>query len=120
MKEVIALNQTKGSMLAARVKVASSPWARFWGLMGKRGLDKDAAMLIDPCNSVHTMFMRFPIDVVYLSPENRVVKIASEMRPWRASIGRGAKRVLEMPAGAAAGQGLEAGDEISFEPVAKI
>ena len=115
MKEVRAVNQTKDATLAGRVKVASNPWSRFWGLMGKRGLGEDEAVLIDPCYSVHTMFMRFPIDVVYLTKDNRVLKIADDMRPWRASVGKGAKRVLEMPSGAAARQGLEAGDEVVFE-----
>jgi len=84
MKEVRAVNQTKDATLAGRVKVASNPWSRFWGLMGKRGLGEDEAVLIDPCYSVHTMFMRFPIDVVYLTKDNRVLKIADDMRPWRA------------------------------------
>jgi uncharacterized membrane protein (UPF0127 family) len=115
MEQVAATNKTKGTPVAARVNVARSMWARFWGLMGKRGLADDEALLIDPCSSVHTMFMRFPIDVVYLSKENAVVKIAPSLGAWRASLGgKGAHRVLEMPAGAAARTGLEVGDEVEF------
>jgi uncharacterized membrane protein (UPF0127 family) len=85
--------------------------------MGKKPLPGDEALLIDPCTSVHTMFMRFPIDVVYLSEDNHIVKIVPEMPAWRASLGgKGAKRVLEMPPGAAARTNLQPGDQLTFDP----
>lgn len=92
-------------------------WSRFWGLMGRRALADGQALLIDPCSSVHTMFMRFPIDVIYLDRENRVVKIADGLKPYRASLGGGARRVLEMPLGAAAASGLAVGDQLDFDDV---
>jgi uncharacterized membrane protein (UPF0127 family) len=86
--------------------------------MGKKRLPEGEALLIEPCSSVHTMFMRFPIDVVYISKDNKVVRIAPEMKPWRAGLGgKGAHKVLEMLPGAAAGAGLEVGDELTFEPI---
>jgi len=66
-------------------------------------------MLLRPAASVHTAFMRFTIDVVFLDREDRVVKVAAELRPWRAAGCRGARTVLELPAGEAARQGLRPG-----------
>jgi uncharacterized membrane protein (UPF0127 family) len=116
MKQANAINCADGSPVA-RVRIATSMWARFWGLMGKRRLPDGEALLIDPCSSVHTMFMRFPIDVVYLDAENRVLKVVDSMKPWRASLGgKGAKRVLEMLPGAAAAAGLGPGAVLDLEP----
>jgi uncharacterized membrane protein (UPF0127 family) len=117
VKRVRIENVTKGRAIA-QANHATSMWARFWGLMGKKPLPEGEALLIDPCSSVHTMFMRFPIDVVYISKDNRVVKIAPEMRAWRAGLGgKGAHKVLEMLPGTAAAVGLEVSDELRFDPV---
>jgi uncharacterized membrane protein (UPF0127 family) len=102
----------------ARAKVAKSYWSRFWGLMGKRGLGEGEGLLIAPCGSVHTMFMRFPLDVVFLDRENRITKIAADLRPYRMSMGKGGKRALELPAGAAGRAGLKAGDRLEFSETA--
>jgi uncharacterized membrane protein (UPF0127 family) len=66
-------------------------------------------MLLRPASSVHTAFMRFAIDVVFLDREHRVLKVAAEVRPWRTAACRGARVVLELPAGEAAKRGLEPG-----------
>ncbi len=73
------------------------------------------ALLIDPCSSVHTMFMWFAIDVVFLDRDNEIVKIAENLKPIRAAIGRGSRRVLEMPAGAASRAGLRVGDQLTIK-----
>jgi uncharacterized membrane protein (UPF0127 family) len=84
------------------------------GLMFRKGLAEGEALLIDPCSSVHTFFMRFPIDVLFLDKEGRVVKIAAGLKPYRAALGKGCKRVLEMAAGGAAGAGVQVGDQLTF------
>ena len=62
-------------------------------------------------------FMRFPIDAVFLDARGRVVRVAANLRPWRlATTARGANDTLELPAGAAARAGTQAGDELVFEP----
>ena len=62
-------------------------------------------------------FMRFPIDAVFLDARGRVVRVAANLRPWRlATAARGARDTLELPAGAAARAGTQAGDELVFEP----
>lgn len=84
--------------------------------MGRRALGEDEGLLIEPCSSMHTMFMRFAIDVIFLDKDRRVVKIAT-VRPFRAAVGRGSHTVLEIPAGTAERNGLEVGDTLSLAPV---
>ena len=96
--------------LVAKARVASSIWSRFWGLMWRRSLPQGEALIIDPCNSVHTLFMRFPIDVTFVDKDRRIVKIAEGVKPFRAAVGRGSRWVIEMPSGAAGRAGLVVGD----------
>jgi uncharacterized membrane protein (UPF0127 family) len=74
-------------------------------------------MLINASPSVHTFFMRFPIDVVFLDKDKTIVRIAHSVRPWRTAGARGAAAALELPAGTAAERGLAAGDTLSFVPL---
>ena len=99
-----------------RATIAVSYWSRFWGLMGRRTLGEEEGLLIEPCSSIHTMFMRFAIDVIFLDKEHRVVKVAT-VPPFRAALGRGSHAVLEVPAGTAERNGLEVGDALSFTPL---
>jgi uncharacterized membrane protein (UPF0127 family) len=111
-----AYNETKGNELAADVRLARGLWAKFWGLMGRRPLPNGQGLLLKPCTSVHTFFMRFPIDVIFLSKESRVVKIIPAMKPWRAALGgRGADSALELNGGTAEAAGLEVGDALRIE-----
>ena len=110
-----AINERTGLVAVGSVEVASSMWSRFWGLMGRRALAENCALLIDPCSSIHTFMMRFPIDVVFLDKENSVTKVAECIRPYRVAFGPRCKRVLEMPCGAAAGSGITVGDSIRFQ-----
>ena len=106
-----AFNETKGTELASDVGLAKSMWARFWGLMGRRSLPVSHGLLISPCSSVHTFFMRFQIDVIFVDRAGSVVKIVPAMKPWRTALGgSGAHSVLELNAGEAAAGSLEVGD----------
>lgn len=81
-------------------EVAENPWTRGWGLLGRTGLPEDQGLWIKKCKYVHTFFMRFSIDVVYLSGDGTVVKTCSRLKPFRFSAGgRRADSVLELPAG---------------------
>ena len=87
--------------MASQAEKAESHWARFKGLMGRRGLPEGGGMLITPCSSVQTTFMRFSIDVVFLDRDGQVVKVVQELKPYRCAVGgRGAHSALELPAGA--------------------
>jgi len=85
------------------------------GLLGRRGLEPGTGMLIDSAPSVHMFFMRFPIDVVFLDRDRKVVRIVHGLRPWRVAGARKAVAALELPSGAAAEAGLEKGDVLVVE-----
>lgn len=113
------INTTRRTAIAEAAEFARSPWARFRGLMlrGKQDFGEGSALVIDPCTSIHMFFMRFPIDVLYLDREDRVVRAQQGIRPWR--IGplytRGAKYVIELPEGAIRASGTQVGDHILVE-----
>lgn len=110
-------NVSRGRLLADRAERATSFMDRFVGLMGRRSLAFGEGMHIAPCNSIHTFFMRIPIDVVFLDPDGCIVKQIPAMPPWRvSSVYFKAHSVLELPAGTLAGSGTQEGDRLSFEP----
>lgn len=102
-----------GVTVVERLEVADRPLARMRGLLGRRSLPREVGLLIRPCGSVHTWFMRFAIDVVFLDGQNRVIRIAHALRPFRAAfcLGR-ADAVLETAAGVSEAVGLRAGDRL--------
>jgi uncharacterized membrane protein (UPF0127 family) len=85
------------------------------GLLGRSGLEPGSGMLIDAAPSVHMFFMRFPIDVVFLDRDWKVVGVRHRLRPWRVAGARRAVAALELPAGAAAEAGIEVGDVLVLE-----
>ena len=93
-------------MVVERLLVADGPFSRMRGLLGRRSLPDGEGLLIRPAPSVHTFFMRFPIDVVFLDRELSVVAVRPEVRPWRTAGARGAKVTLEIAAGEAARLGI--------------
>ncbi len=111
MKEV-ALRREDGSIVCERCLLAETALTRMRGLLGRRELPSGEGILLKPASSVHMAFMRFPIDAVFLDRDLRVVKVASELRPWRAAGSRGAKAVLEINAGEAGRRGLTVGDRL--------
>lgn len=109
-------NVTQGTEVANAARAARSYWSRLAGLLGRGSLRPGEALLIEPCSSVHTAFMRFTIDVVYLDRAQRVVKVVSRLKPFRASAARnGAHAVLELPSGTIERTGISVGDELAFE-----
>jgi uncharacterized protein len=108
----VALRREDGSIVCERCVQADTALARMRGLLGRRKLPSGEGILLKPASSVHMAFMRFPIDAVFLDRDLRVVKIASDLKPWRAAGSRGAKAVLEIPAGEAGRRGLSVGDRL--------
>ena len=105
----VALANGEGTVVCEHCFLAETMFARLRGLLGRSGLSSGEGMLLRPAASVHTAFMRFTIDVVFLDREDRVLKVAADLRPWKATGCRGARTVLELPAGEAARQGLRPG-----------
>ena len=110
------LNETKGTVVAERLEVAESFWSRFRGLMLRHSLPPGDGLLIRPSSSIHTAFMRFPIDVVFLDRKDNVVKVVRELRPFRVAFAAG-HSVLELPAGAAAAAQVEKGDRLALTQI---
>ena len=98
-----------GRVVCSALSVADTARTRMKGLLGRRSLGDGEGLLLRPAGSIHTAFMRFPIDAVFLDADMRVLRVASNLQPWRLAAQRGAKAVVELPAGAAEGMGLAVG-----------
>lgn len=103
----------RGRLLAGRVTRADTAASRARGLLGRERLAPGEGLWLLPCRQVHTCFMRFAIDVVFLDRAQRVVRLCHGLKPWRLSpwVNRAAS-ALELAAGAAVG--LEPGDQLGF------
>lgn len=112
--------RSDGKVLAERARVADTFWSRFRGLMLAPALAPGEGLLIEPCTSIHMMFMRYAIDAVFLDPGNTVVAIYPQLRPWLGVSGwhRNAAKVLELPAGTVAACALQVGDALTLESAA--
>ena len=127
---MIARNITRGTALGDRVDVAGSLWAKFVGLMGRSSLAAGAGLWLPDSNGIHMMFMRFPIDAVFVgrnpagtpdgpvagSVVRTVVSVHRALPAWRGLVPfiRGAHGVLELPVGTIDASGTQVGDEILF------
>lgn len=109
MVDHVELRQTDGRLLC-RAHVATTFAARFLGLMGRAGLRPGQGLLLPRTGSVHTHFMRFAVDIVFLDAARRVVSIVPALRPWRFARAAGADAVLELAAGECGRRGLAPGD----------
>jgi uncharacterized membrane protein (UPF0127 family) len=98
--------------IASTLEAAFDSTSRNRGLLGRDALDADSALVIAPCSAVHTIGMRFSIDVIFASRDGRIIKIRHSMPPRRVAIGFGAFAVIEMAAGAAARTGLQPNDRL--------
>ena len=105
--EVVRIELESGEVVCERCVMATNPVLRFRGLMGRSELPMGEGILLRPCGSVHTFFMRFPIDVVFCDGDLRVLTVAPEVPRWRMRSQRGAKIVIELAAGEASRRGLE-------------
>ena len=115
-RRVAVRNATRNCPLAERAEVASGLLRRAIGLIGRRDWSTADGLVIEPCNGVHTFFMRLPIDVVHVGAEGEVLRLLPAMRPWRLGpIVRRSRWVLELPAGTLNGAGTQVGDRVELE-----
>ncbi|MEX2425763.1 MAG: DUF192 domain-containing protein [Thermomicrobiaceae bacterium] len=113
MGNVKVQNITRECLLGDRVREARSFWQRGRGLMFIAGLEPGQGLIIDPCSSIHSFWMRFPIDVLYMDRSGRVVRADQCMRHWRVGpVFTGSKWVIELPPGTIEASGTKAGDQI--------
>jgi uncharacterized membrane protein (UPF0127 family) len=113
--KVIIRNQTRGTVLGDAVDLADTSEKRRTGLLKHERLERGQGLWIVPCESVHTFFMKFPIDLVYVDKRHKVRKVRHSVAPWRMSACLSAHSVIELPAGAAEQSGTQAGDELAIE-----
>jgi uncharacterized membrane protein (UPF0127 family) len=124
-RRLLARNISRGTQLASRLEDGSSFWAKLMGLMGRSGLPAGEGLWLPGENGIHMLFMRFPIDVLFVAPPadgrdgpRRVLSLRRAVPPWRGVVWRvgGAKGVLELPIGTIDESGTAVGDEISIGP----
>jgi len=97
------------------IALADSFFLRLRGMLG-RDFTRFDALLIRPCADIHTMFMKYPIDVLFISKDGQVIKAVSRIRPWTPYVGTmGAKSVIEIPAGRAKAMDVQRGDIVSVQ-----
>ena len=105
------INKTRGSVLADNIVVADTPFKRMKGLLGRDVFNKGEALILKPANSIHTFFMRFPIGLLFVDKNNRVIKAVSSLKPYRlVPICWHSKYVVELPTGAILSSSTQQGD----------
>ena len=110
----LTLRREDGRIVCERCVVADRAHRRMRGLMGRRRLSPGQGMVIRPAFAIHTHFMRFPIDAVFLDSDQVVIAIERSLRPWRTASCRGAREVVELAAGECDRRGLEVGDRVAW------
>jgi len=117
MKKNVIVNRRNGNAVSVNMHYADTWLKRLVGLLSRSGLATGEGLLIKPCGSIHTIGMRFSIDVVFLDDDLRVNKLTRSLKPFRFcwSVKR-TRSVLELPAGAIEASGLQCGDKLAIEP----
>lgn len=116
MQTVRVSNATRNTVLGDRIGVADTSWSRMAGLLGKAGLDSGCGLLIIPSQAVHTIAMRFPIDVVFLDRNCRVIHVDPLLVPNRVTgLHWRARCVVELPVGIISETSTSVGDELLIE-----
>jgi uncharacterized membrane protein (UPF0127 family) len=110
--EFVQIELESGEVVCERCLMATNSALRFRGLMGKKELPAGEGILLRPCSSVHTMFMRFPIDVVFCDGDLRVLAVAPKVPKWRMRGQRGAKVAIELSAGEARRRDVDSGAQL--------
>lgn len=107
-------NITRQQVLGDTIKQAVSFFSRLVGLLATVSLPAGAGLVIKPCNSVHTVGMRYPIDVVFVNKSDKVVGLAADLKPGRWALRKGADYVIELPAGMIAVTCTQIGDQLEL------
>ena len=107
------LQREDGRVVCEHLLVAARPLRRMRGLLGRSGLSEGEGILLRPAGSIHTFFMRFAIDVVFLDRDLVVLGIEPSLAPWRTAGRRGAKSVVELASGECERLGIQVGDNLA-------
>jgi uncharacterized membrane protein (UPF0127 family) len=112
---ITTLTRSDGTVICARCALAIRPWSRMRGLLGRSSLAPDEGMLFRPARSIHMWFMRFAIDAIFCDRDLVVVDVVRDLAPGKFAARRGARQVIELAAGAAAG--VKPGDRLSLATI---
>src|SRR5436190_3582991 len=112
----VLLRRQSHTVVCERCFVADKPLTRLRGMLGRKEPAPGEGLLLKPTAAIHTCFMRFPIDVVFLDSELRVVGLTTDLKPWRGAARRGARSVLELRAGESRRRQIEIDDELVLVP----
>lgn len=112
MARAVTIASTDGPIVCERCVLADSALRRMRGLLGRKSIDSGEGILLRPAPAIHTWFMRFDIDAVFLDRDLNVLGVRRELPPWRMARQGGARAVLELPAGEAARRGVRPGDRL--------
>jgi len=115
---LVLVHRQTSQTISSLVEVAATRRTRRRGLLGRKTMDASEALIIAPCFAIHTAFMQFAIDVVFIDSRGRVLKIVRELRPWRMAIAPRAHAVIELAAGALKSRDLKVGDAVDLAPAA--
>lgn len=113
-------HSARGTDVCERCVVAERPLPRMRGLLGRSDLPAGDGLLLRPAGAIHTHFMRFAIDALFLDRELRVLDVRSTLRPWRMARQPGARAVLELRAGEAERRGIKVGDLLKLAEDAEV
>jgi hypothetical protein len=107
------VDRERGHVVCERCVVARDPFTRLKGLLGRRELPSEEGLLLQPTAAIHTWFMRFPIDAVFLNRSLTVLEVVPDLGRWRMAAHRGARAVLELRAGECERRGIRPGDRLA-------
>lgn len=111
----VIVNRTRGdAVVCARTELADTALKRLRGLLGRASLEQGAGMLFRGESSIHSAFMRFRFDAVFMDRDLRVVAVAERIPPWRLRAARGTRNILELAAGEVERTGVESGDQLAL------
>lgn len=111
------INKTKNTLVSDNAVMADSILSRMKGLLGRPGLNKGEALILDPCNSIHTFFMRFTIDVLFVDKQGKVIKACKNIKPYRITpIYLKSSFAVELPAGAITSSNTAEYDIVALAP----
>jgi uncharacterized membrane protein (UPF0127 family) len=115
LMEMEVVNATRGTVLGSRIRVADNAWSRAVGLLADRGLDPGSGLWLDPCSGIHTVGMRFAIDVIALDRALRVRGLWERLGRFRiAAVSWRTKCVLELPCGVIRQSDTQVGDQLEL------
>jgi uncharacterized protein len=118
MEAFKVINRMTDNIVASDVMIASTYWQRMKGLLGRAAMAENEGLYIPRCRSIHTFFMKFPIDIVFMDKAGKVKKVVNGLKPFRFASGSlGSFGVLELPGNTIQSKACRPGDQLVFEKV---